>query len=205
MKTPANLHVLGSGNPFDADNELYRARLRAVFTKLPGLTSVCIHGQQQADLPASEAELGSQWLQQEFGSQWLQQEFGHKFPIPIWVEEKSKSTAETMASIVSHLSPLGRDGVIIVTNWPYAPRGRYLLRKAWEATYPKTPWREVAPRFRVMAVGGTFLPYWQQKGWRAVPWWLWSVATRELGASVKALLDPHDKKLNQNRGSAKRF
>lgn len=188
------IHILGSGDPFDPSNHIYRARLDAVSdTKAHTVT---IHSRQQTGMATSEAQLGYDWLHNTYGD---------AINMTIWLEEKSKSTAETMHDIVSHMSPDAHGISVIVTNWPYMPRVRYLLRKAWEARHPSMPWKIAAQRFRFMSIGGTFVPYWKEQGWRTVPWWLWSVGMRELGAWVKALLDPHDTKLNQNRGSAKRF
>lgn len=175
MSNLVSFHVLGSGNPFDARNHIYRARLQTVLSSEERAT-VIIHGRQQAGMASSEAQLGFEWLQQN----------GVSASTTIWLEEKSLSTREKMRSIVSHLHPIGRGTVIIVTNWIYVPRARYLLRKAWESIYPNTPWHEVAPRFRFKAVSGTFMPYWKERGWRAVPWWLWTVGVREFVGWVKA-------------------
>ena len=195
-------HVFGSGDAIDPSNHIARARLNVLPEK--GVYAL-LYGRQQPGMSASEASLAHMYLKERRPN------------ACVWTIEKPKSTSESLGYMAiyvhdsitvdehGHVSSSEWDHHIMVTNWPYVWRTRYLLRKQWQRMYSAIPWSAVSSMVTVKGVGGTFVPYFQEKGWKAIPWWLWKVGVREILAWGKALVDPYDERLNQKRGAAKVF
>lgn len=198
-------HVLGSGDATNPGNHIAHARLDG----LPNDAHVMLYGRQQPGMKMSEADSAMLYLETRERGDLRIYDMCHG----------PKSTAESLAIVVrylhdsyiefSHIWIGDEPGVfkhhVVFTNWPYVLRTRYLLRKQWERLYPEVPWANVSRIIIVQGVDGTFQPYFEELGFKAIPWWLWKVAVRECGAWVKAFIDPFDERLNQQRGAAKVF
>lgn len=185
--------VPGSGDPFRADNHIFRARLDAAAALWEFGDTIDCYGRQQEGLTNTEAVLAVHYLKQNYP---------HIFIKAYERNDQAKSTSETAALIARLYGRLKSDHAVVVTNWPYVRRTRwlvdyYLKDYFWE--------EELGNRIRFHACGDTFKPYYNKHGWHAVPWWLKNVLLREILATIKARLDPEDKKFNQKRGSAKHF
>ena len=195
-------HILGSGNPFDPKNHILRARLEAVMELATSADTICVYGRKQAGMAQSESDLMKGYLAD------------HADHLFVSVRPQPKSTSETLqyvaADVCNTVSPTDDDPApalhhIVITNRPYMARTRYLLRKQWQRKFSNIPWKDAKKYVTFVSVGDTFAPRWKRDGLRAIPWWLWNVAAREVAAWVKALRDPYDQRLNQNRESADIF
>lgn len=198
-------HILGAGNPLEPHNHKSRARLDTVLT-MPENATAILYGRQQPNMKASEAEHGLHYLQTQ----------NNHIANRITLNDRPKSTSETMKILCDYIEDsyqLNRQKPahgfqaqeIIVTNGPYMPRTRYLLKKQWQRLHPHIPWQDAKAHVTFLSVGGTFVPYWKQHGPLAIPQWLANPVAYECGAWIKALRDPFDEKLNQNRTWSQRL
>ena len=195
-------HVLGSGDATNPGKHIMRARLEG----LPENAHAVLYGRQQPGMTISEAASAAAWLDQYCPDVMIRA-----------LNEDVKSTSQSLASVLAYVAlsvaehyPVLADVQaynrhVVVTNWPYVLRTRYLLWKLWQRDYSHIPWSTVSSMVTVQGVGGTFVPYFREKYLFAIPWWLWKVAARECGAWIKALIDPYDERLNQRRGSGRVF
>lgn len=201
-------HILGAGLAQNPENHIFRTRLDAV-KNIPDTDKVIVYGRQQPGNNQSEADSGVAYLKDLLGPT------GPR----LIANAIPKSISETMRLIAQQLyrrhiaegtsSAYGPVPYpcphVVVINWPYLPRTRYLLRKQWQRLHPDTPWSHVARFVTFQPVGGTFWPSWQVRGLKTLVWWPWKVLTREILATLKSRLDPYDTKINQKREASKIF
>lgn len=197
-------HILGSGMP--ENNPIMQARLQPVLDSQSYHDRAILYGRQQPHLPVSEAASYVAYLEPLVRQ-------GAPELIP---DDRPKSVSETMALVARRVRDdfqawcakdvaYGPDGRAymrphrVVINWPYMWRTRYLLRRQWARMYPDVPWAAVRNMVAFQSVGGTFVPYLKRNPLKALIWWPVFVALQEVLRCGKALVDPYDRRFNQQR------
>ena len=196
------IHVPGSGNPEEFSNHTCRALLN--------------EAARLADHQGDEIIIYDNSLKGRDFLKNAMKSHGKKVTVTLKKVDTPGSIPAIAALIVAELGKnVVRVGFlthanehIVVISWPYAWRMRSLLRKYWKQWEQKPSIQKARPpivvpfdhswqrvcftgRLTVYPVGDTLVPYWQDHGLRAIPWWLKTIAIPELIACWQLLAHTH--------------